>query len=176
MATQWGAAGKGSFNRKKESVMPNQNKDTTLNRIRLAIAGVQKHLASTPTVVLDGVSTPIANVLATLNGATTAIDGATTAEKAFHDAVAAQNAAVAAAVALLTDLKVLVTNQFGEKGAATADFGFAPATRKEPDAATKAAAVEKRAATRAARGTRGPRAKQAIKGQVPATPATPAKA
>jgi hypothetical protein len=175
MATQWGAAGNGSFNRKMEAVMSNRNKDTIINRIRLAIAGIQKHFASTPTLVLDGVATPTANVLAILNGATTAIDDATTAEKAFHDAVAAQHAAVVSAEALLANLKVLVTNQFGKKGAATADFGFAAATRKTPDAATAAAAVEKRAATRAARGTKGPRAKKAIKGQVPATPATPAK-
>ncbi len=159
-----------------EAVTKNHNKDAIINRIRLAIAGIQKYLSGSSALVLDGKSVPTATVLATLTGATTAVDGATTAEKAFHDAVAAQDAAVAAALALLVDLKTLVVNQFGQKGAATADFGFAQATRRTPDAATKAAAVEKRAATRAARGTKGPRAKQAIKGQVPATPATPAKA
>jgi hypothetical protein len=159
-----------------EAVTKNHRKDTIINRLRLAIAGIQKHFAGTPTLVLDGKTVPTANVLTTLTGATTAIDGATTAEKAFHDAVAAQDAAVAAALALLVDLKTLVVNQFGKKAAATVDFGFAPGTRKTPDAATKAAAVEKRASTRAARGTKGPRAKKAIKGQVPATPATPVKA
>lgn len=158
-----------------EAVTKHTNRDTIINRIRLAIAGIQKYYAGSQTLVLDGQTVPTATVLATLTGATSAIDGATTAEKAFHDAVAAQNAAVAAAVALLANLKVLVTNQYGKKGTATADFGFAPGTRKTPDAATKAAAVEKRAATRAARGTKGPRAKKAIKGQVPATPSTPAK-
>jgi len=41
--------------------------------------------------------------------------------------------------------------------------------------AAKAAAVAKRAATRAARGTEGPKAKLAINGTVPTPPATPAK-
>jgi hypothetical protein len=155
--------------------MNKRNKDTLINRIRQAIAGIQKHFAGTPTIVLDGVPTPPANVVATLTGATTAIDGATNAETAFHTAVAAQKAAITAAETTLADLKTLVVNQFGKKGAALGDFGFASGTRKAPSEATKALAVEKRAATRAARGTKGPRAKKAIKGQVAPAPATPVK-
>jgi hypothetical protein len=143
--------------------MNKKNKANLLNHIRQAIAGVQKHYATTPTLSLDGASVPTPDVLATLQGAITAIDDAAAAETAFHQAVAAQHAAVAKAEATLS------------KGAARTDFGFAVPTRRTPDEATKARAVAKRAATRAARGTKGPRQKAGIKGQVPEVPPTPAK-
>jgi hypothetical protein len=155
--------------------MRKRSKDTLINRIRQAIAGVQKHYANTPTLSLDGTSVPTPDVIATFQAAVTSIDAATVAETAFHQAVAAQHAAVVKAEATLSGLQKLVDNQLGTK--MRPDFGFAVPTRKTPDEATKAQAVAKRAATRAARGTKGPRQKAAIKGQVPATPptATPAK-
>lgn len=155
--------------------MNKKNKANLLNLVRQAIAGIQKHYANAPALSLDGTSVPTTEVLATLQGAVTAIDGATVAETAFHQAVAAQHAAVVKAEATLSGLQTLVDAQFGTKG--RPDFGFPVTTRKTPDEATKAQAVAKRAATRAARGTKGPRQKAAIKGQVPAAPtsATPAK-
>lgn len=155
--------------------MNRKNKANLLNLIRQAIAGIQKHYANSPTIFLDGASVPTPEVLATLQTAVTAIDAATVAETAFHQAVAAQHAAIAKAEATLSGLQTLVDAQFGTKGAARTDFGFAIATRKTPDEATKARAVAKRAATRAARGTKGPRQKAGIKGQVPEVPPTSAK-
>jgi len=155
--------------------MDKKNKETIINRIRLAIAGLQKHFAGAKTIVLDGTPTKPNDAIATLEAAITSIDDATTAETAFHGAVATQNAAIASATATLANVKTLAVFTFGKKGAALADFGMAPATRKIPDAATKALAVERRAATRVARGTKGPKAKLAITGTVPATPAAPTK-
>jgi hypothetical protein len=149
------------------------NKAVTINTNRQAIAGVQKHFASTPTIVLDGTPATPTNVIATLQGANDAIDRAAAAEKAFHDAVSAKNAAVAKGSALVGALKNLVKSQIGSSHGVLGDFGFSTPTRQTPDEATKAAAVVKRAATRAARHTMGKRQKAPIKGVVQATPATP---
>ena len=155
--------------------MSKVNRDSIINRIRQAVGGLQQHFAGATTIVLDGVPTKPVDATATLNAAVTKIDEAIAAEEAFHQAVAAEDAAIALALVLLANLKTLVVNQFGKKGAQLADFGMAVATRKPMSEAAKAAAVAKRAATRAARGTKGPKAKLAIKGTVPTPPATPVK-
>jgi hypothetical protein len=146
------------------------NKNKTINDNRLAIAGVQKHFASTPALLLDGTTMTPKDVIATLQAAIDTIDRSTTAEKAFHDAVAAQNAAIAQGNATLSALKMLVKNQLGST---QGDFGFTTPTRQTPSEATKAAAVAKRAATRAARHTAGKRQKATVKGVVAPAPATP---
>jgi hypothetical protein len=150
----------------------NTNKDKTINTLRQAIGGVQKHFGGTPTIVLDGKPMAPGALVATFQAAIKGIDDAVTAEQAFHDTVAAQNAAIAAARAGLRALKKLVESQLGSASAIFGDFGFPIPTRKTPTEATKAAAVAKREATRAARGTRGKRQKAGIKGQVPAAPVT----
>jgi len=149
------------------------NRNKTLNDSRLAIAGVQKHFANTPTLALDGATMTPKDVIAALQAAIDAIDKSAIAEKAFHDAVAAQTAATAKGNAVLRALKSLVKNQLGSTQGALGDFGFSVPTRQIPDEATKAAAVAKRAATRAARHTAGKRQKATVKGVVAATPATP---
>jgi hypothetical protein len=147
-----------------------RNKAATINTNRQAIAGMQKHFASTPTFVLDGAPTTPTDAIATLQGANDAIDRAAAAEKAFHDAVTAKNAAIAKGSALVGALKTLVKSQVGSTQGVLNDFGFSNPARQTPDEATKAAAVVKRAATRAARHTMGKRQKAPIKGVVQATP------
>jgi hypothetical protein len=150
------------------------NKDKTINNNRQAIAGVQKHFASTSSIVLDGKPTTPNDAIATLQAAIDASDAAASAEKAFHDAVAAQHAAIAKGNAVLRALKMLVTNQLGSSEGIFGDFGFTTPKRQVPNEATKAAAVAKREATRAARHTMGPRQKSKIKGEQPAPAAPPA--
>jgi hypothetical protein len=149
------------------------NRDKTINTNRQAIAGVQKHFATTPTFVLDGTPTTAKDVIATLQGAIDAIDKSATAEKAFHDAVAVQHAAIAKGNALLKALKTLVQNQLGGTEGVLGDFGFKTPARQTPTEATKAAAVAKRAATRTARHTMGTRQKAKVKGAVAPAPPTP---
>jgi hypothetical protein len=144
------------------------NKDKTINKNRQAIAGVQKHFASTPSVVLDGTPTTPKDVIATLQAAIDATDAAASAEKAFHDAVAVQHAAIAKGNALHKALKMLVTNQLGSAESIFGDFGFSTPKRRVPTEATKAAAVAKRGETRKARHTMGSRQKASIKGAQPA--------
>jgi hypothetical protein len=153
-----------------------RKRDKTINNNRQAIAGVQKHFATTPTLVLDGTPTTPKDVIATLQAAIDAIDAAGAAEKAFHDKVAAQHAALAKGDAVLKALKALVKNQLGSAEGVMGDFGFTTPKRKTPDEATKAAAVAKRAATRAARAARhtmGKRQKANVKGEAKPAPATP---
>ena len=159
--------------------MQPRNKNTTINAFRQAIAGVQKHFATTPTLALDGTPTTPKDAMAALQDAIDAIDRAATAEKTFHDAVAAQKAAVTTGKALLAALNGLVTNQLGSTEAVLGDFGFTARKRQVPSEATKAAAVAKRAATRSARHTMGKRQKAKVKGAAaepaPATPPNAAK-
>ncbi len=133
---------------------------------RQAIAGIEKHFTSTPTLALAGTPTTPKDVIATLKAAIDAIDAAAAAEKAFHDATTAQHAAVAKGNAVVKALKILVTNQLGSAEGVLNNFGFQPPKRTTPDQAKKAAAVTKRAATRAARHTMGPRQKAPIKGTI----------
>jgi hypothetical protein len=145
----------------------NTSRDKTINKNRQAIAGVKKHFASTPTLALDGSPTTPKDVIAALQAAIDAVDAAAAAEKVFHDVTAAQHAAIAKGNAVLKALKMLVHNQLGSAEGALGDFGFQAPKRKTPDEATKAAAVAKRAATRAARHTMGKRQKAKVKGQPP---------
>jgi hypothetical protein len=147
------------------------NRDQNLNKLRQAIAGIRKHFASAPTIVLGGTPTTPTEAIATLEGAINAIDAAVAAKQAFHGAVAAQHAAITKGDALLKELKTLVQSQLGSSGGVLGDFGFTTPTRQTPTEATKAAAVVKRAATRKARQTMGKRQKANIKGTVPAADA-----
>jgi hypothetical protein len=170
-ARQWALAGWAFMTTKKETVMAS-NKDKTVNQHRQGIAGIRKHFASVPTILLGGTPTTPNDATATLQGTIDAVDAADAAEQAFHSAVAAQNAAIAKGTGLLTDLKTLVKSQLGSSEGVLGDFGFSNPKRQTPDEATKAAAVVKRAATREARHTMGKRQKAGIKGTVPATTAS----
>jgi hypothetical protein len=152
-----------------------ENKETTLNRIRQAIVGIQDNFPASKTILLEATPTKPADAIATLQAAIDAIDKAASAEAAFHAAVAAQHTAIAAANALLVNLEETVKVTLGRTPAILGGFGFSVTVKQAPTPAVKAAAVQKRAATRAARGTKGPRQKAAIKGTVPATPTTPVK-
>jgi len=161
----------------------NNNKPTNIDKNRQAIAGIQKHFANVPTLLLDGVQTPTQSVVAALQAAIDAIDVTRAAETARHTAVAAEQAAKAKAAALRAALKILVFNQLGATTDAVTDFGFAkPKKARTPTVAVKAEAVAKRATTRAARHTAGKRQKATVKGETPspeptapAAPATPTK-
>jgi len=152
-----------------------ENKGTIVNRINQAIVGIQDNFTGSKTILLDATPTKPTDAVATLQAAIDAIGKAASAELAFHAAVASQHEAIAAAEALLVNLEATVKVTLGSTPAILGGFGFTVTVKKAPTPAVKAAAVEKRAATRAARGTKGPRQKAAIKGTVPATPSTPAK-
>jgi hypothetical protein len=148
--------------------MKTTNKTARNDRNRLAIAGVQKHI--TTAVVLDGVTRQPTEVVGILQDPITKGAATATAEGAFHEAVAAEKAATTLADAVFEALKEVVLNQFKGQPTILSDFGLTEPVRKEPTAATKAAAAAKRKATLAAKKA----AKAATATPAPATPpATP---
>ncbi len=118
-----------------------QNRNRTIDRLRQAVAGITKHFASAPNIVLGGQSTTPKDVVTTLTGVIDTVDAAVAAGKAFHTATAAQHAAIAKGDALLVELKTLVKSQLGSTDAVLGDFGFSNPKRTAPDPATKTAAV-----------------------------------
>ncbi len=134
------------------------------DRNRKALAGIRKHYASTPTMVLDGVTFATADVETALQGSIDAADATTAAAAVFHKTVAAERTANARGDAVYGGFKAFVTTQFKVSPDSMADFGLTLPARRVPDAATKADAVAKRSATRAARHTMGKRQKEKVKG------------
>jgi hypothetical protein len=140
---------------------------------RQAIVGLQKQYPPTATIVLNGVSRTPADIAKVFQASIDAADVTTAAAADFHKAVADEKATNDTADATYRSLRAYV-------GKASPDvlssFGFAPAARQVPSAATVAGAVEKRVATREARHTMGKRQKAGIKGTVATAPAAPAPA
>jgi hypothetical protein len=142
------------------------SKPNRSDRNRKAIVGVQKHYAALPTVIIDGVSRTPASIVQTLQASIDAADATTAAAATFHKAVADEAAVRAEGDTMYQGLKTLVMSQFKTSPQTLADFGITPPSRRVPDAATVATAVQKRDATRAARHTMGKRQKEQVKGTV----------
>ena len=144
----------------------NTSKANRSDRNRKAIVGVRKQYATTPTIVLDGVSFTPATIVQALQASIDAADATSAAAAVFHKAVAAEQATSVEADTVYKGLRTLVTSQFKTSPDTLAAFGFTLPARREPDAATVASGVEKNKATRTARHTMGKRQKAGIKGTV----------
>jgi hypothetical protein len=147
------------------------NKVKRINRNRLMIAGLQKNHVATDTVLVDGVPVPQNQLVATFQASSDAADATAAAEVAYHKAVADEDAANAKADTTFTSLKeyFLVVNK--STPLVLNDYGLEPVVKSPPTVATKAAAVVKLRATRAARGTKGKKQAAAIKALPAASPA-----
>jgi len=149
-------------------------KKTMRDRCRMAIAGIDKNLASAPTLSLDGAERTPAEVTQELGDYVEATNKTRAARAAWIDAVRDEEAKLAVARARLAALRTLVAMKYGNDAAASlGEFGFAPHKRGQKTVETKAAAIAKAAATRKARKTMGPRQRDAVKGQVTAIEVTP---
>jgi hypothetical protein len=149
-------------------------KTTAKDSASTAIFGVDKRLAGIISISLNGVSyTPvqIKSILQADVDATNAIDAA---KAAWSKAVTDGRASRAEATAMLRALRayLIATSGAGAVGL-LADFGFLPPKSAKVAVKTKAAAVDKTLATRAARHTMGKNQKKEVKG-APAAAATPA--
>jgi hypothetical protein len=155
------------------------NKAKKINRNRQMIAGVQKHYGPNDTILVDGVPTKQTDVVAKLQAPITASDATATAEAAFHGAVSQEEAANTAADTTYQGLKSYFLSIYATSTGTLADYGLSVVVKKEPTAATKAAAAAKRKATVAARGVVGKRKRAAVTAPAPAvtppasTPTTP---
>ena len=151
----------------------NKSKSTVIDRDRKAIAGVQKHYGSAPTIVLDGIAVAPTAVVKVFQDQINAADATAAAKTAYELAVAAEKAAMDKANGMFLALKARAFSDFKTSPDTLVDFGLALPKRTPPSPATKAAAADKLRATRKARHTMGTKQKAAIKGQVPAAPPKP---
>jgi hypothetical protein len=144
------------------------NRTTLRDRCRMAMAGIDKHLASETTIPLDGAAKAPADIKKALQGTIDAADATQAARANWLDASRAERSQGDGIVSLLASLRAFVILKFGGADVATlADFGFTPRKQTPKTVETKAVAVEKSLATRKARHTMGSRQKEKIKGTIP---------
>jgi hypothetical protein len=151
------------------------NKPTALALSQKNIAGVDKYLATTATILLAGATTTPASLKAVFQDDIDQTNGLDVAEAQAKQQRAKQKAARAKAIVTRKNLKAFVLANYGAAALQMiGDFGFtAPKPKAATKVATKAKAVAAAKATRTARHTMGKKQKAAIKGSV-ATPTAPA--
>jgi hypothetical protein len=149
-------------------------KSVRSDRNRKVIAGLRKHYASTPTMILDGVSHATADVVTAFQGTIDLADATAAAAATFHKAVSAERTARDTTDGLYGALKTVVISQFKTSPDTLADFGITLTSRRAPDVVTKAGAAEKGRATRAARHTMGKRQKAKVTGATASAGPAPA--
>jgi hypothetical protein len=152
--------------------MTKPNQSETIVELQAAITGIQKRFAG-QTLTLGATSYTVAALVALFQSLITAMAEAAAAKVAAHDAVAKVTSLEAQVMPVYSDLHAYVASTLGRSAAVLADFGPVPKARKVPDAATKAAALQKRKATRAANAAKA-LAKATAEAGSASTPATPA--
>jgi hypothetical protein len=147
--------------------MPNkQNRTNTQALDGQIIVGIKKDLQNVSTLPLNGKTYTPATLTAFIQSRIDAANEATVAKAKFAEATKAYQAVNTEGIAVVHDLKQYVMSAFGRTASQLADFGFTPPKPKAVlTTEQKAAAVQKRAATRAARGTKGPVAKLTTTGE-----------
>ncbi len=151
-----------------------KNKATRQNASRKIVSGIRKHL--TESVTLVGVTYTPSKLAKMFQDGIDVADATDAASKAWHAAVATEKENTQALSGVQTSLRDHVSATYGASSTEFADFGFAPKAVRVVTADTKAEAVKKRAATRAARRTMGSRQRLEVTGEVPPAPSTPTTA
>jgi len=152
------------------------NRSTQQARDGQVIVGVKKDLQNVASIPLDGAPYNPASLVTLIQSRIDAANKVATTKAAWHDAITQYEALNAKTTAVIIGLKQFVLNTFGKDSPLLADFGFAPRKVTTLTPEQKQAAVEKRAATRAARGTLGPVKKLAVTGDTVKLAALQAKA
>jgi hypothetical protein len=93
-------------------------------------------------------------------------DTVASSKATYRESIASRSVATQKGARITKALQGIVAAAFGEESKAYAEFGFAPRKTTDKSAETKALAVEKLRATRAARHTMGSRQKAAVHGDV----------
>ena len=149
------------------------NKPSRQNRLRKIVAGVQKHMPNLGIITLGGAPIAMADVLREIQEDIAASDAADKAHADWLAQVQVQNDKHEKLAPLLRRLKQFVLLQVGDTQDASgelADFGYAPRKTPVKTVATKAAAIQKNLATRAARHTMGSQQKKKVTGESAASP------
>ena len=146
------------------------------DRARKSIAAIQKYLMQLASMSVAGVSYTPTEFIALLQKDIDLADAASNAREDFLVATTVASQQRATMAPIMGGFRHFLENMFSDPST-IAEFGFPPRKRGTSTAETKAAAVNKRAATRAARHTMGRQQKKDIKGTVAVTePATPSPA
>ncbi len=153
-----------------------RTKASLQQRVSSLIAGTQKHTPTGP-LTFGGATydaTTLVQTLQSLGNAITAADGA---KAKWNDTLKIVQDEQVKVAPVIRDYQSYLVSLLGNAPSTLADYGLVP--RKVPAPMTseqKAAAVAKRAATRAARHTMGTVQKKGIKGSVTGVVVTPVSA
>jgi hypothetical protein len=139
-------------------------------------AGAAKHFSNTTPVVFGGSSFTLDQVTSKLQMLVTLRSDADAAKAVATEKLSVEDAQMPALAAFVKQLKTFVQATYFNSPSVLADFGITPKARLVPTSEKKTAAVQKRAATRAARHTMGSRQKADVKGDVSGIVVTPVKA
>ena len=137
------------------------------------IAGTGKHLSSTTQVNLAGSSFTPAELTAKLQSLVTLRTNVDAAKASTKEMLATEAAQMPALRTLMSAYVAYIKAAYVGSPGVLADFGISLKSRAPLTVDDKAAAVAKRAATRAARHTMGPQQKKGIKGAVKGVLVTP---
>ncbi len=153
--------------------MSKQAQNTTIAELQAAIAGVQKRFPNQQ-FMLDGKAFTTSQLVALFQSLIDAMKAALAASAARTKAVADVRELEAQVMPVHADLLAFAKLTLGSDPTVLADFGERTKARRTPTAAQKAAAVQKREATRAAKQAPGPVQTEAVKGTetTPAQPST----
>lgn len=132
------------------------------------ITGLQKFLAQFATLPVAGKNMTLGDIVTVFQNRIATATAAQTAEAARTAAVKADRDERANTAGFVLAVRRIVLGMFAAAPDTLAVFGLKPPKAHKPKVTTKAAAVAKNKATRAARGTVGPKKKLAIKGAVTA--------
>jgi hypothetical protein len=152
------------------------NKSQVVTSAKQLIAGATKYLTGTTPVVLLGTSVTPAEITAQLQSLVNLRADVDAAKAATKAKIAAEAAASPSLRALRSAFVTYVKAAYGSSPDVLADFGIQPKPRAPLTVEAKAAAVAKRASTRAARHTLGSKQKEEIKGDVTGVVVTPVTA
>jgi hypothetical protein len=141
------------------------------------IAGVQKHLSTVTSFMLESTAYTPAEITAALNQLVALFAAVETARSVVAAKLAQEKAQAPALRSTMAALVSFVKVSFAGSPDVLADFGVQPKkVATKPTTEEKVVAVAKRASTRKARGTTGPKAKLAVKGNVVDVVVTPIEA
>jgi hypothetical protein len=160
--------------------MSNDNsKMSRQDRLRKAMAGMQKHFQPTTTFTLAGATYTVSQLTQLFQKDIDTADAADQAKAAWTKSVKQQRDQYAQTDPVHRVFKGAVVAQLGDTenaADALADFGYKPRKPRSKNVASKALAADKVRATRKARGTMGSKEKLAITGTVTPTSASSAPA
>jgi hypothetical protein len=154
-------------------IASNSNRTEILKALNTLIVQLPVVFAST-TIPIKGVMTTIAQLVALLKGAVTAIEAADQTKAAAHNAAVVAEAQIASVRSLVPDLQDFARAALGANSNQFALLGFSARKKPVKTVAAKAEGIARGAATRQARGTKGKNQKKGIHGApVASAPETP---